>query len=70
MAGRRRGRGGILLTVVPPGTWPEGLLELTPKARNDAITAALEDAHEAGLVLHATVQLIEEHPDPADRDRW
>ncbi|GAA2740220.1 MULTISPECIES: hypothetical protein [Kitasatospora] len=55
--------GEILLTVVPPGTWPAGMLELPPDARDRLFAAALQDAHESGLTLHGTVRLVEESPE-------
>ncbi|MFF2147004.1 hypothetical protein [Kitasatospora sp. NPDC058190] len=55
-------RGAIVLIVVPPGTWPTDLLELPPHVRDDVFTAALEDAYEAGQVLHGSARLTAADP--------
>ncbi|GAA4832324.1 hypothetical protein [Kitasatospora terrestris] len=51
--------GGIVLTVVPPGTWPQGLAGLVPEALDGMLETVLEDAQERGPVLHGAVRLVE-----------
>ncbi|MFJ8622054.1 hypothetical protein ACIRD3_04335 [Kitasatospora sp. NPDC093550] len=47
-------RGTAVVIIVPPGTWPPGLLELEPAARLDVFTRRLEEETAAGRVLHGT----------------
>ncbi|MFC5663947.1 hypothetical protein ACFP3U_13250 [Kitasatospora misakiensis] len=48
------GRGTVVVLVVPPGTWPPGLMDLDPVAGAEALTRSLESARAAGAVLHGT----------------
>ncbi|MBP0454024.1 hypothetical protein J5Y04_31455 [Kitasatospora sp. RG8] len=57
-------RGGAVVMVVPPGTWPPGLMNLAPQERIDVFTRRLEEAREVGLVLHGIATL---DTGPADR---
>ncbi|MFB7621016.1 hypothetical protein, partial [Kitasatospora sp. NPDC056181] len=57
-------RGGAVVMVVPPGTWPPGLMNLAPQERIDVFTRRLEEAREAGLVLHGIAAF---DTGPADR---
>lgn len=50
-------RGGVVVILVPPGTWPPGLMGLAPEERERAFTEALEEARTAGRVLHGLVAL-------------
>ncbi|MEU6236589.1 hypothetical protein [Kitasatospora sp. NPDC047058] len=49
------GRGGVAVIVVPPGTWPPGLMGLEPQEQIAAFTRSLEAARIAGLLLHGMV---------------
>ncbi|MGA5823496.1 hypothetical protein ACPC54_37235 [Kitasatospora sp. NPDC094028] len=53
-----RGRAVAVVIVVPPGTWPPGLIELEPAARLALFARRLEQGIAAGEVLHgmASVQ--------------
>ncbi|TYC76494.1 hypothetical protein [Streptomyces sp. CB01881] len=51
------GRGGVVVIVVPPGTWPAGLMSLEPQERVAAFTRSLEKARVAGRLLHGTVTI-------------
>ncbi|MFI8084520.1 hypothetical protein ACIF6L_27430 [Kitasatospora sp. NPDC086009] len=51
-AAEERGRAVVL--VVPPGTWPPGLMSLEPRERIEVFTRSLEEARVAGRVLHGT----------------
>lgn len=51
------GRAGVVVIVVPPGTWPPGLMDLPPHTRIDVFTRSLEDARTAGLVLHGMADI-------------
>lgn len=48
-------RGGVVVIVVPPGTWPAGLMGLEPEERVAAFTRSLDAARAAGLLLHGMV---------------
>ncbi|MBD0694060.1 hypothetical protein [Streptomyces sp. CBMA123] len=52
-------RGAVVVVIVPPGTWPPGLIELEPAERLDVFTRRLEQEVAAGRVLHgkASVQV-------------
>ncbi|MEV7782877.1 hypothetical protein [Kitasatospora sp. NPDC088351] len=52
-----RGRAGVVVIVVPPGTWPAGLMDLPLQDRIDAFTRSLEEARAAGRLLHGLVGL-------------
>ncbi|MEV0531893.1 hypothetical protein [Kitasatospora sp. NPDC050463] len=45
-------RGSAIVLVVPPGTWPPGLMSLAPQERIELFTRGLEEARAAGRVLH------------------
>ncbi|MFJ9612146.1 hypothetical protein ACIRS1_38015 [Kitasatospora sp. NPDC101176] len=47
-----RGRGAALVVLVPPGTWPPGLIELEPEQRLAVFTEQLDRERAAGRVLH------------------
>ncbi|MFF1909522.1 hypothetical protein [Kitasatospora sp. NPDC058218] len=47
-------RGRVIVLVVPPGTWPPGLMSLAPQGRIELFTRSLEEARAAGRVLHGT----------------
>lgn len=49
------GRRAVVVLVVPPGTWPPGLMDLDPAAGAMLLTRSLESARAAGAVLHGTV---------------
>jgi hypothetical protein len=53
-------RHGIVLIVVPPGTWPTGLVEMTPEVRDDIFRTCLAEARDAGLALCGTARLVRE----------
>ncbi|WP_030234867.1 hypothetical protein [Streptomyces sp. NRRL S-350] len=48
-------RGIAVVVILPPQTWPPGLVELATGARLDAFTRSLERERTAGRVLHGTV---------------
>ncbi|MFF7586137.1 hypothetical protein ACFZCK_01445 [Kitasatospora purpeofusca] len=48
------GRRAVVVLVVPPGTWPPGLMDLDPAAGAALLTRSLESARAAGAVLHGT----------------
>ncbi|MQS15574.1 hypothetical protein F7Q99_25705 [Streptomyces kaniharaensis] len=50
-------RGGVVVVIVPPGTWPLGLMDLDSAERERAFGEALEEARTAGQVLHGMVAL-------------
>ncbi|MGW2248580.1 hypothetical protein ACWCXH_00035 [Kitasatospora sp. NPDC001660] len=56
------GRGAAVVILVPPGTWPPGLMELEPQARLDVFTRRLEQARAEGRVLHGLASLREVRP--------
>ncbi|MFG3053453.1 hypothetical protein ACGFZP_21235 [Kitasatospora sp. NPDC048239] len=58
------GRGGVIVIVVPPGTWPPGLMELEPQARIDVFTRSLELARAAGRVFHGMTAVETGSADP------
>ncbi|MFH8387276.1 hypothetical protein ACH4E7_41280 [Kitasatospora sp. NPDC018058] len=51
------GRGAAVVILVPPDTWPPGLIELEPKVRLDVFTRRFEEELTAGRVLHGTVSV-------------
>ncbi|MEV6979144.1 hypothetical protein [Kitasatospora sp. NPDC093806] len=51
------GRRGAVVLVVPPGTWPAGLMELDPGEGAATFTRSLEQARTAGHVLHGLATL-------------
>ncbi|MFF3115547.1 hypothetical protein ACFVSN_40985 [Kitasatospora sp. NPDC057904] len=51
------GRGGAVVVLVPPGTWPPGLMELDPEVRLEVFTRRLEQARTEGRVLHGMASL-------------
>lgn len=51
------GRGVAVVVLVPPGTWPPGLMDLDPEDRLDAFTLRLEEARTEGRVLHGLVSV-------------
>ncbi|WP_395297955.1 hypothetical protein ACF9IK_34240 [Kitasatospora hibisci] len=50
-------RQAVAVIVVPPGTWPPGLMSLPPQERIDAFTRSLEEAREDGQALHGAARL-------------
>ncbi|WBP92027.1 hypothetical protein [Kitasatospora cathayae] len=46
-----------MVIMVPPDTWPPGLIELGPAERLDVFTRRLEEEQRAGRVLHGTVSV-------------
>ncbi|MFD9123393.1 hypothetical protein [Kitasatospora sp. NPDC059571] len=50
-------RQGVLVIVVPPGTWPPGLMALEPLQQAEAFGRRLEEARLRGLVLQGTAVL-------------
>ncbi|MET8630023.1 hypothetical protein ABZW30_40950 [Kitasatospora sp. NPDC004669] len=57
------GRGVAVVVLVPPGTWPPGLIELEPEKRLDAFTRHLEQERTAGRVLHGMASVQVDHPE-------
>ncbi|MEE1783501.1 hypothetical protein PUR71_11365 [Streptomyces sp. SP17BM10] len=51
------GRGAAVVVLVPPGTWPPGLMDLDPEDRVDVFTQRLEEARTEGRVLHGLASL-------------
>ncbi|MFJ9448311.1 hypothetical protein ACIRRH_41845 [Kitasatospora sp. NPDC101235] len=51
------GRGTAVVILVPPDTWPPGLIELEPEERLDVFTRRFEQEQRAGRVLHGTVSV-------------
>ncbi|MGW3042719.1 hypothetical protein ACWC9T_22365 [Kitasatospora sp. NPDC001159] len=51
------GRGAVVVILVPPDTWPPGLIELEPTVRLDVFTRRFEEELTAGRVLHGTVSV-------------
>ncbi|PBC70550.1 hypothetical protein BX265_5093 [Streptomyces sp. TLI_235] len=49
---------GVLVLVVPPGTWPPGLMGLDPLEQAEAFGRSLEAARLQGLVLHGTAAVV------------
>ncbi|MEW1910158.1 hypothetical protein AB0442_17155 [Kitasatospora sp. NPDC085895] len=49
---------GVLVLVVPPGTWPPGLMGLDPMQQAEAFGRSLEAARVRGLVLHGTAAVV------------
>ncbi|MEV6211453.1 hypothetical protein [Kitasatospora sp. NPDC051914] len=49
--------GGVLVTVVRPGTWPPGLAGLPPDRRAEAFEDRLEEARATGTALQGIVDL-------------
>ncbi|WP_354643753.1 hypothetical protein [Kitasatospora camelliae] len=54
------GRGRVVVTVVPPGTWPRVLPDLPPEEREEAFTTGLAEVRAAGLALHGTARVVDE----------
>ncbi|GAA2269271.1 hypothetical protein GCM10010430_63430 [Kitasatospora cystarginea] len=52
------GRAGVLVILVPPGTWPEDARDLGPVDLAEAFTANLREARADGLVQHGAAQLV------------
>ncbi|MQS16432.1 hypothetical protein F7Q99_30620 [Streptomyces kaniharaensis] len=59
------GRGAVVVILVPPGTWPPGLIELAPQDPLDVFTQHLEHETAAGRVLHGMASL-QVNPPPYD----
>ncbi|MFJ8623862.1 hypothetical protein ACIRD3_13585 [Kitasatospora sp. NPDC093550] len=47
-------RSVVLVTLVPPGTWPPDLAALEPASRREAFRRGLDRARAEGLALHGT----------------
>ncbi|GAA0703088.1 hypothetical protein GCM10010193_67410 [Kitasatospora atroaurantiaca] len=47
-----RARQGVVVVIVPPGTWPPGLMDMPPQDRSTAFTDSLQAARAAGLAMH------------------
>lgn len=58
-----QGRGVAVVILVPPGTWPPGLIELEPEERLDAFTRHLEQERTAGRVLHGMASVQVDRPE-------
>ncbi|MFJ9846260.1 hypothetical protein ACIRYZ_38640 [Kitasatospora sp. NPDC101155] len=52
-----QGRSAAVVILVPPDTWPPGLIELAPEVRLDVFTRRFEQEQRAGRVLHGTVSV-------------
>ncbi|MFF2659070.1 hypothetical protein ACFVUH_17090 [Kitasatospora sp. NPDC058032] len=48
------GRAVVVVLLVPPGTWPPDLMDLTPEQGAEVLGRSLEAARTAGAVLHGT----------------
>ncbi|MFG3223755.1 hypothetical protein ACGF07_03070 [Kitasatospora sp. NPDC048194] len=51
------GRGAAVLILVPPRTWPPGLVELGPEERLEVFNRQFDREQRAGRVLHGIVSV-------------
>ncbi|MFD0278079.1 hypothetical protein ACFVHB_29810 [Kitasatospora sp. NPDC127111] len=58
------GRGGAIVILVPPGTWPADVMTLPAPERVDVVAQRLERAREDGSALHGMVAVTVEEPSP------